>query len=678
MRPAARLASFVYFLGVAIPTLAGFASTEVFLPAVGRIPGQGGAQFYTTLWATNLTAAPQTFKFELLKVGQKNPTPASFTDTLQPGQTKVYENVVESKLGLANALGAGRVTSSGEIFVSERIYNVPPGADLGNTEGLFFAGVPKTFSISAGQSASIQGIDQGASENFRYNFALVETGGGSPTVNVQVFDGSGALLGQKSYPLQPYEQLQPGVGDVVPGISTTNARITATVTGGTGSVLLAGAQLANESQDSSGFEMTFRDSLLSGTSSGGGLTAVVHDGTLIGSGTASIPLGLNPAAVVTSLNGAHGAVSLAAGSNVTITPSGQTLTIAASGGGGGGGLTLPFSGTTSATGFAFDVTSTGTSGAIRGASTGGPAGVGGETGVFGEVQGGFGSGVAGNADGEGNGVVGSASTGLGVYGVSSSGTGTEGDSMSGDGVYGSSSSGHGVVGTSFSTGVNASAIYANSAGSGGIALFATNDGTDATIVATNNSSGAIFKGFSNGGTEVFEVNANGVSLPQIYGAPVTTNSVCINSTTLVLCGASSLRFKKDVENMGTTSNLLLNLRPVTFRYKADPEGASPTHFGLIAEEVVKVSPDLVLRDHDGKPSGVRYEELSSLLLNEFQKEHSEVAALAQKAAQLERANQGLEIRLAEEEKTQAARLAVLERKLSLMEKTVFTTQAASR
>jgi hypothetical protein len=67
--------------------------------------------------------------------------------------------------------------------------------------------VPKAFSISLGQSASIQGINQGGAENFRYNFALVETGGGSPTVNVQLFDGNGTQLGQKSYSLLPYEQL---------------------------------------------------------------------------------------------------------------------------------------------------------------------------------------------------------------------------------------------------------------------------------------------------------------------------------------------------------------------------------------------------------------------------------------------------------------------------------------
>jgi hypothetical protein len=364
-------------LSISAAAHGGFASTEVFLPAVGRITANGGAQFFTTVWATNLTNVAETFKFEFLKQGQANESPASFTDSLAPGETKVYENVVETKLGLASAIGAARVTSSGEIFVSERIFDQPPGADLGDTQGLFFAGVPKTFSISAGQSASIQGLNQGGSENFRYNFALVETGGGSPTINVQVFDGNGALLGQKAYALQPFEQLQPNVADVVPGFSSINARLTATVTGGTGSLLLAGALLANVSEDSSGFEMSFRDNLLGGgpagvTSlngltgaltiahganttvnvngstitidsvgggAGSGLTAVAHDNSLAGSGTVAIPLGIANGQVVRSFNGLHDAITLAAGTNVTLTPSGNTITIASSASGGSGGLT---------------------------------------------------------------------------------------------------------------------------------------------------------------------------------------------------------------------------------------------------------------------------------------------------------------------------------------------------
>ncbi len=334
MKTLARASILSGILACAAPAFAGFQSTVEFLAAVGRVSGQGGAQFYSTVWATNLTGAPISFRFDFLRQGQANTSPAGFSDTLAAGQTKIYENVVETKLGLANAIGAARITSTGKILVSERIYNQPPGADLGNTEGLFFAGVPGSFSISAGQSASIQGINQGGAENFRYNFAMIETAGGSPTANVQVFDENGTLLAQKAYALLPYEQIQPNVADVVPGIATINARITATVTGGSGSLILAGAQLANLSQDSSGFEMSFPDNLIE--SGGGGLSAVVHDASLTGAGTGASPLGIANGQVVRSLNGLRDAVTLAAGANVTLTPSGQTITIAATGGGGGG------------------------------------------------------------------------------------------------------------------------------------------------------------------------------------------------------------------------------------------------------------------------------------------------------------------------------------------------------
>jgi len=511
------------------PAFAGFGSTEVFLPAVGRAPGNNGAQIYSTVWATNLTQATETFTFHFLKEGQANLTslaptrmqvgrdgalpPGTFADTLAPGETKVYENVVETKLGLSNAIGAARIVSSGEIFVAERIFNQTPGDDLGATQGMFFAGVPKAFSISAGQSASVQGVNQGGSENFRSNFALVETGGGNPTVNVQVFDGSGTLLGQKAYSMLPYELILPGVADVVPAIATTNARITATVTGGTGSVLLALAQVANESQDSSGFEMSFRDALLGG--GGGGCTLCV-----------------------TSLNGLTGAVTLAAGTGITLTPSGQTITIAASGG--GGGLTLPYTASVGSTQTLFALFNTGSGGAIEGSVTGTGAfgvygnssngvgvygtsgngyGVTGSSGSGGGVQGTSGvtnfPGVDGVNNGNGDGVFGISmnGNGTGVHGVSASGTGAigvNGVSTNGTGVNGSSSGGHGVTGQSNAKGVNGSAIWANSTVTDGIALFATNNGSDATVVATNASNGVIYKGFSNGGAEVFEVNADGV------------------------------------------------------------------------------------------------------------------------------------------------------------------------
>jgi hypothetical protein len=213
------------------------------------------------------------------------------------------------------------------------------------------------------------------------------------------------------------------------------------------------------------------------------------------------------------------------------------------------------------------------------------------------------------------------------------------------GENGSPGGAHGVVGVSYATGLDGSAIYAQSHVTDGIALFATNSGTDATIVATNGSSGVIYKGFSNGGTEVFEVNAKGLTLPTISSAAITTTSVCVDgSRLLVLCNASSRELKADIEPMAASTAGLFDLRPVRFRYRNDPPDAAPLHYGLIAQEVEKIFPDLVLRDRDGRISGVRYEELSSMLVNELQREHAQVRTLRDRLDALERELQSIALR----------------------------------
>ncbi|HEY2713247.1 MAG TPA: tail fiber domain-containing protein [Chthoniobacterales bacterium] len=87
---------------------------------------------------------------------------------------------------------------------------------------------------------------------------------------------------------------------------------------------------------------------------------------------------------------------------------------------------------------------------------------------------------------------------------------------------------------------------------------------------------------------------------------------------------SSARFKEDIEPMGKASEVLLSLRPVTFRYKRELDPHGGPQFGLVAEEVAKVEPDLVVRDAAGQPYGVRYEAVEAMLLNEFIKTHRQV------------------------------------------------------
>ncbi len=93
---------------------------------------------------------------------------------------------------------------------------------------------------------------------------------------------------------------------------------------------------------------------------------------------------------------------------------------------------------------------------------------------------------------------------------------------------------------------------------------------------------------------------------------------------------SSRRYKEDIDNMARASDNLLSLRPVIFRYKkAIEDGDIPIQYGLIAEEVAEVFPALVVYNEHGEPETVKYHLLATLLLNELQKQRSEIQTLQQ-------------------------------------------------
>ena len=88
--------------------------------------------------------------------------------------------------------------------------------------------------------------------------------------------------------------------------------------------------------------------------------------------------------------------------------------------------------------------------------------------------------------------------------------------------------------------------------------------------------------------------------------------------------ASSARFKDEIKPMDKASEAILSLHPVTFRYKHELDPKRAPQFGLVAEQVERVDPDLVARDEQGKPYTVRYDAVNAMLLNEFLKEHRKV------------------------------------------------------
>jgi len=189
---------------------------------------------------------------------------------------------------------------------------------------------------------------------------------------------------------------------------------------------------------------------------------------------------------------------------------------------------------------------------------------------------------------------------------------------------------------SANTGVGSGALASNVTGNFNTALgffagYNTNGNTNIAVgylagqysAGDNNidigNQGAIESGVIRIGTEGTQTAA---FVAAIRGVAITgAQQVGVNANGQLGIRASSARFKQAINSMGKSSEAILALRPVKFRYKKelDPKGAP--QFGLIAEEVAKVNPDLVVADDQGKPFTVRYEEVNAMLLNEFLKEH---------------------------------------------------------
>ena len=134
----------------------------------------------------------------------------------------------------------------------------------------------------------------------------------------------------------------------------------------------------------------------------------------------------------------------------------------------------------------------------------------------------------------------------------------------------------------------------------------------------------------------------------VYGSPRKVGPLRQSSCRMPASLARSPpleRFKKDITTMEKASQGILSLRPVTFHYKTDIKGTP--QFGLIAEEVAKVNPALVLSDKEGKPYTVRYDAVNAMLLNEFLKEHRKNAEQEATIAQLKHDFQS---RLADQQK----------------------------
>jgi len=125
------------------------------------------------------------------------------------------------------------------------------------------------------------------------------------------------------------------------------------------------------------------------------------------------------------------------------------------------------------------------------------------------------------------------------------------------------------------------------------------------------------------GANVFGVAGvdNTTWIRNVYDSVATARAVYVNASNKIGTLSSSRRYKEEIRPMAEASEAILALRPMTFRYKKDIDPTRSRSFGLIAEEVAEVDPNLVTPDRNGKPETVRYEAVNAMLLNEFLKEH---------------------------------------------------------
>ena len=191
------------------------------------------------------------------------------------------------------------------------------------------------------------------------------------------------------------------------------------------------------------------------------------------------------------------------------------------------------------------------------------------------------------------------------------------------------------------TAVGTTALFSNTTGE-----FNTAIGSQAlrdNVAGDSNTAIGDSAGFNitGSGNVCIGAGVNGVAgesnitrIRNVYESVATERAVYVTSDNRIGTLSSSRRYKEQIKPMEKASEAIHELRPVSFRYKKEIDPTRSLSFGLIAEEVARVSPDLVTPDQEGKPQTVRYEAVNAMLLNEFLKEHRKVQEQANTVAEL--------------------------------------------
>jgi hypothetical protein len=590
---------------------ASFASVDVIVPAAGQVEGSGGQMFATTLSVTNpSTSTSIGIRIELLRAGVNDPNPPGFNDTIAAGASRDYVNVAQSLFGLPSTERAAvRVFAPLPALVSTKLQASIAGEPVLSTGGFLYAAVPRTFAIGGGETATLRELQ--LQQNIGYHVLASETTGAPATIRVRVKNASSSVAGETLVSLLGFEQRLISAQSIVGPLTVSDGSIEVTVEQGTGRVLVAGSLVTNQVQPVSGFDIAANAAGLTGVFSGAGLVGGGTSGNVtlsVADGGITAPM-LAPAAVtgtkiangavVRDINGKTDSVTIQQGTNITILNQANGLKISASDL--AGDVTGPhvatvvkrvggvLAGAVANTVFTVnDATNTNAPKTIMRRDSDGSADA--------EIL------RAGNgaADVPSFSFINDPRSGLylrepGAMVLTVNGTerlvlGSTGTLMTGNLLFGGSN------------------------------IYVGNNGGAPTETQTTR--------IGQSQTRAFVAGIRGVTTGVPNGIPVVVDSNGQLGTI-----SSSGRYKFDIHDMDDTS-ALLRLRPVTFRYNAyGPD--SPLQYGLIAEEVAKVAPDLVVFNAAGEPETVMYPFLTPMLLNEVQKQRRTIDDLQSRLERLE-------------------------------------------
>ena len=191
------------------------------------------------------------------------------------------------------------------------------------------------------------------------------------------------------------------------------------------------------------------------------------------------------------------------------------------------------------------------------------------------------------------------------------------------------------------TAIGTTALFSNTIGEFNIAIGSQalrDNMTGDSNTAIGDSAGFNITGSGNvcigAGVNGVAGESNITRIRNVYGSVATERAVYVTSDNRIGTMASSRRYKEQITPMEKASEAIHSLSPVSFRFKKEVDPARSLCFGLIAEEVAEVNPNLVTLDCEGKPETVRYEAINAMLLNEFLKEHARVQKQGNTIAEL--------------------------------------------